>query len=800
VTSLGYAFRNASLNNIDISSWDTSNVSNFSGLFSNATLRDINVTGWDTTSAEKFSFIFANANITNIDMSSWNTSAVTQMNNAFQNARLTNCDVSGWDSSNVYNIASMFYGNSTNGVDFEQIKTWSNFSNVTDAGNLFYSGSINSDLNWLYLPKVERLTQAFYNASLLNADIELVGWGQEGSGISSLNSTFYNAKFPVNSVLDLTNWNVSPCNTFSAAFFQVTNGVHVLGLETWDTSSVTCMATVFKGANMNADLSGWTTSRVISMNGIFQNSRGDFVTTVYGWDTRNCQDFTFAFSNSSTPGDVTSWSMSSANNVVEMFSNNSDFDQAIGRWSMGNVRNVANMLFRAEEFKSDIHTWCLKNAYGNTNFYEQTLLKFIPEHQPQNYKCPPQFKTQLVIADPQSSATELGHSVEVVTLGEVTPSSPYTLQWQRRGEADLNWSNIIGETGESYDIELDDLRGYVRLRQIFTGSDGGEHRMASNEIKVLDFITPQGMGITFSNTTRGEETTIHFVGNVTQPSTITYEDGTVTNILGDFNVTFDELGTYFLMTNFLKTLSFKNTNTEMFISPTSDMGRIENAHQMFFNVTRFNQDLSFWDVSYMTDMSEMFEFAVAFNGPLVGWNTSNVTNMHGMFNNASSFNQPISTFDLSSTTDVSGMFAGAYAFNQSLNTWDVSQIQSFDFMFVKAVAFNGNVSGWTTTSATNMYAMFAGATKFNGSINAWNTAAVTNMQEMFDGASIFNQDIGGWQTGAVTNMAAMFRDAANFERDLSGWCVLPIPGREDFATGAKFEGKPELQPQWGTCP
>lgn len=53
-------------------------------------------------------------------------------------------------------------------------------------------------------------------------------------------------------------------------------------------------------------------------------------------------------------------------------------------------------------------------------------------------------------------------------------------------------------------------------------------------------------------------------------------------------------------------------------------------------------DISEWDVSNVTNMSEMFSYASSFKGDLSNWDVSNVTNMRFMFYKASSFNGDIS--------------------------------------------------------------------------------------------------------------------------------------------------------------
>ncbi|MBQ8037171.1 MAG: DUF285 domain-containing protein [Proteobacteria bacterium] len=127
----------------------------------------------------------------------------------------------------------------------------------------------------------------------------------------------------------------------------------------------------------------------------------------------------------------------------------------------------------------------------------------------------------------------------------------------------------------------------------------------------------------------------------------------------------------------------------------------------FQGATNFNQDISFWDTSNVTDMSNMFVGAHAFNQPLNNWDTSNVTNMRGMFLSATAFNQPLITWDTSNVTNMSYMFHGATAFNQPLNNWNTSRVTDMMFMFGMAKAFNQPLDKWDISDVTEMLYIFS---------------------------------------------------------------------------------------------
>ena len=65
-------------------------------------------------------------------------------------------------------------------------------------------------------------------------------------------------------------------------------------------------------------------------------------------------------------------------------------------------------------------------------------------------------------------------------------------------------------------------------------------------------------------------------------------------------------------------------------------------------------------------LDSLFESATSFNQNISSWDVSNVTNMERMFFEASNFNQNISSWDVSNVTDMAGMFYDATAFNQPI--------------------------------------------------------------------------------------------------------------------------------------
>jgi surface protein len=126
-------------------------------------------------------------------------------------------------------------------------------------------------------------------------------------------------------------------------------------------------------------------------------------------------------------------------------------------------------------------------------------------------------------------------------------------------------------------------------------------------------------------------------------------------------------------------------------------------------------------------------------GHISDWNTSRVTNMGWAFFCQRNFNEDISRWDVSSVTDMSGMFVGC-GFNGDLSCWDVSNVTNMSVMFYEANQFNGDLSRWNVSKVTDMSSMFLQASEFNGDLSQWDVKNVTDMSHMFRGAHQFNKD------------------------------------------------------------
>ena len=118
--------------------------------------------------------------------------------------------------------------------------------------------------------------------------------------------------------------------------------------------------------------------------------------------------------------------------------------------------------------------------------------------------------------------------------------------------------------------------------------------------------------------------------------------------------------------------------------PTGFIGKIDGVSYkvvdslMLSTMIKNDEDLRFICTTKITNMSWMFSGS-KFNGDISNWDVSNVNDMNWMFNE-SKFNGDISNWDVSNVTDMSGMFYDSQ-FNGDISKWDVSNVSSMSGMF-----------------------------------------------------------------------------------------------------------------------
>ena len=130
-----------------INTWDTSLITDMSGLFFNSYSFNGDISDWDVSSVTDMSYMFSNNHNFNQNLLGWNVSSVTNMLNMFAGAQSFNQDISDWDVSSVNDMYSMFYGADSFNQD---ISGW-DVSSVNDMMYMFDNADSLSDDNKCYI-------------------------------------------------------------------------------------------------------------------------------------------------------------------------------------------------------------------------------------------------------------------------------------------------------------------------------------------------------------------------------------------------------------------------------------------------------------------------------------------------------------------------------------------------------------------------------------------------------------------------------------------------------------------------
>ena len=114
VTNMYYMFYSCSgLTSLDLSNFDTSNVTNMSSMFGSCrSLTSLDISKFDTSNVTNMSSMFGSCrSLTSLDLSNFDTSNVTRMEYMFYICtNLTSLDLSSFDTSMVTHMDGMFNG------------------------------------------------------------------------------------------------------------------------------------------------------------------------------------------------------------------------------------------------------------------------------------------------------------------------------------------------------------------------------------------------------------------------------------------------------------------------------------------------------------------------------------------------------------------------------------------------------------------------------------------------------------------------------------------------------------------
>ena len=264
-----------SLTSLNISNFDTSQVTNMRDMFSNMrNLTSLNLTNFNTSKVTDMGGMFASMyNLTSLNLTNFDTSQVTDMRSMFYGTSLTTLNLSNFNTSKVTNMMKMFaYMSSLTTLNLSSFDT----SRVTNMGVMFYGMSNLTSLNL-----------SNFNTS------NVTDMSSMFEGMSSL-TTLNVSSFDTSKVTDM-------CFMFAGIYNLTT-----LNLTNFDTSQVTDMGGMFASMyNLTSlNLTNFDTSQVTDMRSMFALEDGDMpkdkLKTIYvnnDFNTVNLTSFIGMFKN-----------------------------------------------------------------------------------------------------------------------------------------------------------------------------------------------------------------------------------------------------------------------------------------------------------------------------------------------------------------------------------------------------------------------------------------------------------------------------------------------------------------------
>ena len=237
VVSMSYMFKYSQAITLDVSNFDTSNVTNMRSMFYNSQATTLDVSNFNTSKVTNMTEMFCSSQATILDVSNFNTSNVIYMGLMFGNTKTTTLDVSNFNTSNVTDMHSMFATSQATTIDLSSFDT----SNVTNMNEMFSDSQATTlDLSNFDTSKVTTMSQMFSNSKATTIDVS----NFNTSKVTNMSFMFSNSQA---TTLDLSNFDTSNVTNMSNMFDSSTNLKTIYVIDKFNTNKVTDSGGMFYG-------------------------------------------------------------------------------------------------------------------------------------------------------------------------------------------------------------------------------------------------------------------------------------------------------------------------------------------------------------------------------------------------------------------------------------------------------------------------------------------------------------------------------------------------------------------------
>ena len=414
VTDMSWMFYSCYMSKLDISNFDTSNVTNMDVMFAKCTLLEkIDVSKWDTSKVMSMGGMFFDCeSLIELDLSTWDVSNVSNMFSMFTFCEsLKALNLSNWSISNTILIDTMF-------TDCKSLETL-NLLNWNIDNNKNISGMFDQcdSLKTVYTNNPDIIKEVYKSSKSFIGKLKSILNSRKTKhlkeSIYGFNPSDYNED--ENNLLssqEIEECIIKPkdkdelCKLICKRYEQNPEYPYLLDI---DTSDITDMSGIFSpilsagivsgNPYLNKyfsyreslkikilDLSTWDTSKVTDMSYMFWSCSQECIKEIKikNFDTSNVTNMKgmFGFCNNITKLDLSNFDTSNVKNMENMFDNcMSLIDLDLSNFNVVNVASMARMFRNCNSLVSlNINGWDMSNvtdiSYMFSNCYKLTDIDF----------------------------------------------------------------------------------------------------------------------------------------------------------------------------------------------------------------------------------------------------------------------------------------------------------------------------------------------------------------------------------------------------------------------------------------
>ena len=678
-TSLFYMFYQSQATSIDLSNFDTSNVTDMGGMFRDSKATSLNLSNFDTSNVTDMRYMFRNSQATSIDLSNFDTSNVTNMSYMFYQSQATSIDLSNFDTSNVTNMSYMFQQSQATSLilkDANQEKLFvKEGSLTTDGKTITYKNSItgtDGGVTW----------EVFGNNELVFRPTN----GVEGT-FNNMSNTSPKPWNDYNVNLIRFEEGVKGGTNLSYMFYQ--SQATSIDLSSFDTSNVTDMRYMFSGSQaISIDLSNFDTSKVTNMSYMFRNSQATSL-DLSNFDTSNVTNmYSMFYQSQATSIDLSSFDTSKVTNMSYMFSGSQATSLDLSNFVTSNVTNMSYMFRNSQATSLDL---------SNFNTSNVTNMRYM-------------------FSGSQATSLDLSNfdTSKVTTMyGMFYDSKATSIDLSSFVTSNVTNMNTMFYRSQATSLDLSsfDTSNVTDMYSMFGYSQ-------ATSIDVSSFNT-------------SKITNMSFMFNYSQATSLDLSSFDTSNVTDMYGMFYRSQATSIDLSNFdtsnvtdMRGMFHGSQATSLDLS-NFNASKVKYVSSMFRDSQATSIDLSSFDTSNVTNMSEMFYGSQATSLDLSSFDTSNVTNMSYMFYNSQATSIDLSSFDTSNVTDMSYMFRDSQATSLDLSNFDTFNVTNMYEMFRGSQATSIDVSSFDTSNVTSMLQMFRYSQVTSLDVSSFDTSKAT---------------------------------------------------------------------------